>query len=73
MPFDDDVRYVKNNPTKNIAVIDLKTGCPWFLMKYDKGLVKFYHNVDTISKFYNFAEKPDVRFGTFLCHSSFLK
>ena len=58
LSFNDYVNYVKDNPSKTIAVLDPKTGYPKFVLKYDRGYVKLYNSEDTISKFYKYAYSP---------------
>jgi len=59
MSLDDYVNYVKDNPSKTIAVMDPKTGYPKFVLKYDNGYIKLYGNENTISKFYDYRGKPE--------------
>jgi len=50
LSFNDYVNYVKDNPSKTIAVLDPKTGYPKFVLKYDRGYVKLYDSEDQCSR-----------------------
>ena len=59
LTLNDYVNYVKDNPSRTIAIMDPKTGYPKFILKYHEGMVKLYDSEDTISKFYDYTGKPE--------------
>ena len=59
--LNDDVNYDKDNPSKTVAVMDPKTGCPKFVLKYHGGYNKLYDNEDIISKFHDYGGKRNTQ------------